>query len=208
MWSNVENELRDDQWVLTSLARSVHHLATTQPTDYEKGLVILDRRRLVAVTETQDGLLPAVLTFFIAHEGNPYNATSVKQTLFIFLWDWMVKSNMQYMVVLMHQPDPFLLMRRTPAELDWRLWRILKQAHDDTIGRTYSNPAAMIDKWKRFWTSSMSTSMFHKSCVALRMLMIQKQEEYLDMFKYTDARWQTYLQDKEQALIDRTRMSE
>ena len=40
------------------------------------------------------------------------------------------------------------------------------------------------------------------------MLMIQKQEEYLDMFKYTDAQWQTYLQDKEQALIDRTRMSE
>ena len=202
LFGKLDSKLNEDPSQHQSVARCVHQLATTQPTDYEKRLLIFDRHTLAIVTGTQDNLIRLLLTHFMEN-CNTHDPMSVKQTLLVFLRDWIAESKLLVAVVSFHQPFDMSVYNLFRAELDWKLWNILMQVHHsiENLPKDGYN-TEMVKKWTPFWIT-MSTEKFHQSCVALRMLMIRKQEEYLTMFQYTNIQWQTYNQGLQNTLVSR-----
>ena len=191
---NVERDL--DVGLHEQLAEHVRYLATTQSIHYEKlFLILLGRNHVTSITRRGPDMFYLVMGGFIADIANPdldYNPMFVHRTLLVFLRDWFVASHLEHHAVehLMKHESVQKLISLSPGwqhmTMDWKLLAVLVTVYDQATYLSWLEYLYEIDEqFIPFW-QSISIMEFYGSCIALRVLIIQKQEEYIHLFQHID----------------------
>ena len=177
---NVEEELPVRSHEV--LASSARHLVQEKAIHYEKRLVLLCNRHIMAaVTQNNSGnMLQAIMRSFVqCADAETYSPMFVHRTLLVFLRDWVVASNLQDAVLQYHGEKVQGLMNKpgwanmtTESKLLAALMFLQRDIMqlDDT-----SFVVELHQTWKPFWLS-MPMKEFYGICINLRRVIIEKQE--------------------------------